>query len=279
MSSEITQRVFLIPTSNNQQYSVVKLKHPRTNSPTLCAIDSSHKLYEIVHYAEEFSSWLVDDSVIEDGSLFLMNIADPLFYILPYVNKDGKYCLLEDLLVDENYSDVHLLVKCCSEAELTNVFDFKESSGYKVFCYNKTKTLHWLQKKVQYLVNTLKSKNIDIADGAKAASLQTNIENEDPKILTKYSCDLISEYLSEDLYDELLQCLGIEKELMKKQNGTPVKSKKQNTAVDPVDDYSKKYDLSKSQDKQQSKLTPAQKRLQKGDKTGMRSISSFFQRK
>ncbi|GFR02743.1 ribonuclease H2 subunit B [Trichonephila clavata] len=280
MTKEITQKVFFVPEAEVEgKYTIIRLKHPKSNSAVLCALDSSNKLHEIVHFTEEFSSWFVEDSVIQDGRIFLMTIVDPLFFILPYVNQDGKFCPLEDLLVDENFPDVHYLLKCCNSDELLNIFDAKDAAGYKVFCYNKTKTLHWLQKKVDYLTTTLKSNDININDGSKAASLQTD-DKENPEVLQNFACHLISDYLSKELCLDLFKSLGIQLKLEQpKSEDLEGKSKKQNTCVSPTDDYSLQYSMNSAQEKQKTKLSAAQKQLLKVDKKGMKTISSFFQKK
>ncbi|GFW32973.1 ribonuclease H2 subunit B [Trichonephila clavipes] len=130
MTKETSQKVFFVPEAEVEgKYTIIRLKHPKSSSAVLCALDSSNKLHEIVHFTEEFSSWFVEDSVIEDGRIFLMTIVDPLFFILPYVNQDGKFCPLEDLLIDENFPDVHSLLKSCNSDELLNIFDTKDGSA------------------------------------------------------------------------------------------------------------------------------------------------------
>ncbi|GIY11137.1 ribonuclease H2 subunit B [Caerostris extrusa] len=185
MAEQESHRVFLVPESEVEgNYSIIRLKHPRTKTAVLY-------------------------SVIEDGRIFMMTAVDPLFYILPYVNKDGKFCPLEDLLVDEDFPDIHHLSKCCNLEELLNIFDSKEAAGYQVFGFNKTKTLHWLQKKADYMSSSLKSKEISITDGSKASCLQTNDDKENPEVLQSYACHMISDYLSEEHSKQLFESLGV----------------------------------------------------------------------
>ncbi|XP_055934202.1 ribonuclease H2 subunit B-like isoform X1 [Argiope bruennichi] len=282
MADNVAHRVFLVPENEIEgKFSVIRLKHPKSGTPVLCALDSSNKLYEIVHFMDEFSSWFAGNTVIQDGRLFILTVVDPLFFILSYVNQDGKFCPLEDLLIDADFPDMHFLSKCCSSEELLNIFDSKEAAGYRVLCYNNIKTLHWLQKKVEYLSSSLKQKQISINDGSKAACLQTNDDKENPEILQSYAYHLISDYLSEELSKELLKSLGlqIKEDKPKSENDAQGASKKQNTCTSPTDDYSKKYSMSSAQEKQKTKMSAAQKQLMKVDKKGMKTISSFFQKK
>ncbi|GFW32977.1 ribonuclease H2 subunit B [Trichonephila clavipes] len=152
------------------------------------------------------------------------------------------------------------------------------AAGYKVFCYNKTKTLHWLQKKVDYLCTSLKSNDININDGSKAASLQTDDDKENPEVLQNYACHLISDYLSKELCLDLFKSLGIQLK-QEKPKSEDSEGKSKNTCVSPTDDYSLQYSMNSAQEKQKTKLSAAQKQLLKVDKKGMKTISSFFQKK
>jgi len=127
MSKEVKQKVFLLPRGvMEKDLLIVRLKHPRTNIDVICALDPSNKLYEVIRYAEDISSWFIGESVSDDGSLYFLTVTDPLFFILSYANQHpGKFCPIEDLLMDENYPDTHILSKCCSDEELRNIFDFK----------------------------------------------------------------------------------------------------------------------------------------------------------
>ncbi|GIY61840.1 hypothetical protein CDAR_464982 [Caerostris darwini] len=280
MAEQESHRVFLVPESEVEgNYSIIRLKHPRTKTAVLCALDSSNILHEIVHFKDEFSSWFVGDSVIEDGRIFMMTAVDPLFYILPYVNQDGKFCPLEDLLVDEDFPDIHHLSKCCDLEELLNIFDSKEAAGYQVFSFNKTKSLHWLQKKADYMSSSLKSKEISITDGSKASCLQTNDNKENPEVLQSYACHLISDYLSEEHSKQLFESLGLQMKEEKPKLENSQGAAKQNTCISPTDDYSKMYSMNSINEKQKPKLSAAQKQLMKVDKKGMKTISSFFQKK
>jgi len=137
-----------------------------------------------------------------------------------------------------------------------------------------------LHKKSKILAEKLSSKEIDLSDGSRAASFKIEDLRTEEECLT-YSCHLLSEYLSEDLSSELYSSLGIQQTLPVKSKPiiTEEKSKKQNTSIKPEDDYSKNFNASALQDNQKKKMTSAQKQLSKVDKSGMKGISSFFQKK
>ncbi|GBM80137.1 hypothetical protein AVEN_265376-1 [Araneus ventricosus] len=67
MVDNVAQRVFLVPEHEvEKNFSVIRLKHPKSGSAVLCALDSPNKLYEIVHFMDEFSSWFAGNSVIQE---------------------------------------------------------------------------------------------------------------------------------------------------------------------------------------------------------------------
>lgn len=291
---EACQKVFLLPQSllpekdgTENKLTVIKLKHPRTGHLALFALNSvEKKIFEIVQFSEEHSSWFIQDTVEKDGSLFLMTPADPLFFILPYICQESKYCQLEDVLVDENNLDVKQLLMCCTKKDLENVADFKDAMGIDVYRYNKKKTLSWLKRKVLLVSKCVMEKNISMSDGSKVSSFiqRKGASYCSEELYNRNACQLVSEYLPDEISKELFDSLGLQvvqnekKGLEKGMNSQPQKKLKGET-VEPEDDYTKQVNMDVLQPKQKTKLSAAQKQLLKTDKTGMKSISSFFKKK
>lgn len=290
---EVSQKVFVLPQfllkdGTENKLTVIKLKHPRTGQLALFALDSvEKKIFEIVHFSEEHSSWFIQDTVEKDGSLFMMTPADPLFFILPYICQESRYCQLEDILVDENNLDVKQLLVCCSKKDIENIADLKDAMGTSVYRYNKKKTLSWLKKKVLLVSKCIAEKNISTSDGSKVSSF---IQRKGASLYcseetcNRYACQLVSEYLPDEISKELFDTLGLQVEQNEKKgpekgtNAQPQKKMK-GEAVEPEDDYTKQINTDVLQSKQKTKLTTAQKQLLKTDKTGMKNISSFFKKK
>ncbi|XP_055086430.1 ribonuclease H2 subunit B isoform X3 [Periophthalmus magnuspinnatus] len=232
----------------------VKLKNPRTDTASLYMFGSGDtQLYEVKAFEEDFHSWFIGQTVQHDGRLLFITPLDPLYLLLPYLlhaGKEEKFQPLDQLLVDENFPACSRLLSCpCSVQHLA---EEKEVGSRKFYRYSQERTLDWLKKKVDRTVVALKKKNISVGEGVKSATYikvktESNCREED---YLRYAHGLISEYLSEDLSNALLKHLNLPELTSPKESEPPSKPPK--------------------------KMTAAQKTLAKVDKSGMKTMSSFF---
>ncbi|KAK2155684.1 hypothetical protein LSH36_233g01010 [Paralvinella palmiformis] len=94
--------------------------------------------------------------------------------------------------------------------------------------------------------------------------------------LLRFAHGIISEYLPVSLSKELQDYLGIKEEVIhEKPDITEPKAKKMKADLTPVEDYCKQNGQKDDKPKM-TKLSVAQKKLEKVDKKGMKNISSFF---
>ncbi|KAM3607719.1 uncharacterized protein V6R79_012570 [Siganus canaliculatus] len=214
------------------------------------------QLFEVKAFEEDFHSWFVGQTVQRDGRLLFVTPMDPLYLILPYLIKSGresKFQPVDQVVVDEEFPVCSRLLSCTrSLPSLHHVADEKEVGSLKFHRYNEEKTLNWLKKKVERTVTTLKKRNISVGEGVKSttyirAKSESDYQEED---YLRYAHGLISEYISEDLSKALLKHLQLPELTSPKETEPPSKPPK--------------------------KMTAAQKSLAKVDKTGMKSMSSFF---
>jgi len=134
--------------------------------------------------------------------------------------------------------------------------------------YDETKTLKWLKKKVENTVSELKKTKLFVKE-------QENMSSEESILV--YACGLICDYLPTDLASTLKMHLGITEKLSKRKGPVLGPSSKK-TKTEPVDDYSKLLPKTKS-DLDKKSMTRAQKTLDKVDKKGMKTMSSYFKLK
>ncbi|XP_075707894.1 ribonuclease H2 subunit B isoform X2 [Rhinoderma darwinii] len=219
-------------------------------------INAGQQVCEVKTFHEEFRSWFIGQTVQEDGRLLYATPVDPLFLVLYYLVKadkeQGKFQPLEQIVVDEEFPSCNLLLQCTQVAQsLHRVTEEKEIGSKKFYRYSKEKTLEWLKKKVDQTVKVLKDSDLCVGGTTQSASFirikqESDLKEED---YVRYAHGLISEYISEDLRDELSAYLN----LPDVSSATPEPPTKTN-----------------------SKMTAAQKSLAKVDKSGMRNMSSFF---
>ncbi|KAM3607720.1 uncharacterized protein V6R79_012570 [Siganus canaliculatus] len=261
----------------------VRLRNPSTDAASLYMLSGGDaQLFEVKAFEEDFHSWFVGQTVQRDGRLLFVTPMDPLYLILPYLIKSGresKFQPVDQVVVDEEFPVCSRLLSCTrSLPSLHHVADEKEVGSLKFHRYNEEKTLNWLKKKVERTVTTLKKRNISVGEGVKSttyirAKSESDYQEED---YLRYAHGLISEYISEDLSKALLKHLQLPELTSPKETEPPSKKRKlSDKPVEAGEDYTK-FNSADFARKPPKKMTAAQKSLAKVDKTGMKSMSSFF---
>lgn len=199
------------------QPEVVKLRHPASNKPAIFVFSPGNlTVQEVLIFDEGKRSWFIDDNVKSDGKLHLSTPIDPIFLILPYLRKvivifyllilslttlrfhllkNQIFSLqsqlaqpLEQCLWDEDFPETSRLAQC-KNLKLSLVADRKGDETLQAFKFNEEKSLKWLQKKVERVVDVLKQKGIHVSQGAMSAtyvkSTKCEAGTEAGKIITK----------------------------------------------------------------------------------------------
>ncbi|KAI7808831.1 ribonuclease H2 subunit B isoform X2 [Triplophysa rosa] len=269
--------------SEDSDPAFTKLKNPATEGSSLYLfgrVDDS--VYEVKAFTEEFRSWFIGQTVQRDGKLLIVTPIDPLFLLLPYIKSaatEGKFQPVKQMVMDEDYPGCTQLLQCEQGLDsIHHVADEKEVGSLKFHSYNQEKTMAWLKKKVQRTVTTLKKSNISVGGGVKSSTFvrvkqEADAREED---YLRYAHGLISEYISEDLSKDLLKHLQLPEISSPKETEPPSKKRKlSDKPVEAGEDYTK-FNSSDFARKPPKKMTAAQKTLAKVDKTGMKSMASFF---
>lgn len=289
---EVNQWIFIAPESavhsdecGSTEPVFIKFPHPRTGKELQFLLShSGEKVFEVLRFKEEPRSWFVEDSVQKDGSLYLITPIDPLFLILPYLTKfSQKFRTLEQLLVDESHPSVSALTGCLSSDELLNICDAKGDDDLQVYRLNSDKTVAWLKAKVEQTADCVSSSGVHVSKGSQSATFvrskrHTGASRAD---CVRYAFGLVSDYLSLQWSESLKESLSITDEAQVSSPEEPPTKRAKITDEIPeaAEDYSKEFSKLSSKtetEKTGTKLTAAQKSLSKVDKTGMKSISSFF---
>ncbi|KAM6316863.1 ribonuclease H2 subunit B [Aegotheles albertisi] len=275
------------PKTPDSEPLFTKLRNPSTGEATLYLFNSgAQQLFEVKAFHEEYRSWFIGQTVQQDGRLLFVTPMDPLFLILYYLIKadkeqQGKFQPLSQVVLDSDYPNCPLLLKCADVKQyIHHVTEEKEIGSQKFHKYSQERTLKWLKKKVSGTVKALKSNNICVGERVGAATFISSKQTTDTKEdYVRYAHGLISEYIPEDLSKELLKYLGLP-ELKSPAPEPPLKKRKlSDVPVEAEDDYTKLNSSNLKTKKANSKMTAAQKALAKVDKSGMKSISTFFSSK
>ncbi|GAB1600160.1 ribonuclease H2 subunit B-like [Argonauta hians] len=259
-----------------------KLCHPCTDSSNVFLFSHDNKkVFEVINYKEN-RSWLFGDYVIEDGSLLFVTPMDPLFLILPYLmkaeKKTGKFMTLDHLLEDDQFPDSQYLSQSVTIKDLSLVTNVKQTNKIIACRYCEEKTLSWLQRKVERVSKILSEKGVHVSEGVAHSKTYVQSNKENPHLKEEsmeYAYGLVSNYICVDLQQKLRDKLGLKEE--QQDNPPPKKKMKVDNTLGPSEDYSQ-VKKTTEQNKTQ-KQTLAQKKLSQVDKSGMKSISSFFSMK
>lgn len=270
--------------NNSENPVFCKLRHPKTEKSALFLFSTKDKdIYELQMFNEPCRSWLIDNSVHKDGKMLFTSPIDPLFLVLPYLQKaekTGKYMTLDQILTDDDYQECSRLSSTSGMSELQEVSDIKGDDSFKAYRFNKEKTLSWLKRKTDRLADKILEKNISVSSSHSAnfvKSKKSSVTSREDYV--RFSHGMISDYLSEELSIALREHMGIPLVAPKKdiENEEPPAKRQKTDKLSPTDDYSSQKSKIKAQE--ETKLSTAQKKLSQVDKTGMKSISSFFSAK
>ncbi|XP_004274664.2 ribonuclease H2 subunit B isoform X2 [Orcinus orca] len=284
------QHVFLVPeylkdASKKMKSGLmfVKLVNPCSGEGAIYLFNVClPQLFEIKVFKEKNHSWFINESVQSGGLLHFATPMDPLFLLLHYLikaDREGKFQPLEQVVMDDMFPNCILLLKLPElEKLLRHVTEEKEIDKKKYYKYSKEKTLKWLGKKVNQTMAALKTNNVNV--GARVQS--TAFFSGDPVSSDKeedyicYAHGLISDYISKELSDDLSKYLKLPEPPASVPSPPSKKVKLSDEPIEAKEDYTKFNTKDLKTVKKNSKMTAAQKALAKVDKSGMKSIDSFF---
>lgn len=279
--------------SPENQATIITLRHPKSDEGAqflLCP--DSKSIHEILSFQDTKGSWFIDNSVQQDGRLLMATVVDPLFLLLPYLlddknSKKHMFMQLDQIITDSDFPQCNRIVQILDHSTTCQVCDSKGNEDFKVYRYNEEKTLSWLKEKVERTADYLSTSDVSVSSGQCStyvkSSKATEASREDS---VKYAAGLISDYLHPDLSKKLFDSLGIEIENTKGKRSSdkqkvkeePPEKKVKRSSDEPDEDYSKVISAP-AKTVPVVKMTAAQKKLAKVDKSGMKSLMTFFKKK
>ncbi|KAK6633233.1 hypothetical protein RUM44_003834 [Polyplax serrata] len=267
---------------DNDKTDIVHLRHPRSGLPSMYLFTCNDSLiYEVFAFSEN-RSWFVNDSVRENGKLYVSTPLDPLFLILPYLKKSKeelKVLPAEDLIIDEKYPETCRLLKSSGFLNLHLLADRKGPEDLNAWMYNEEKVLNWLSKKTEKVANVLQEKQNKQETSSKL-QFGKIIEKEShtgKDLFMEMAYNIISEYLTDDLSLKLQTTLGLSVEPTEK---TPAGKRKSTYVADAEDGKKFKPDeeLELKTESCVSKTLKSKKNTKTQVPIGTRSIMSFFKK-
>uniref|UniRef100_A0A3Q1M3Z6 Ribonuclease H2 subunit B n=1 Tax=Bos taurus TaxID=9913 RepID=A0A3Q1M3Z6_BOVIN len=289
--ASVWQHVFLLPEylkddSKKMKSGLVfvKLANPCSGEGTIYLFNMClPQLFEIKVFKEKNHSWFINESVQSGGLLHFATPVDPLFLLLHYLIKadkesfQGKFQPLDQVVMDDMFPDCILLLKLPElEKLLQHVTEEKEVDKKKYYKYSKEKTLKWLGKKVNQTMAALKTNKVNVSARVQSTAFFSGGQvSSDKDVLSwpGHSVCLSMKNHDSDFYFSLLR---LPEPPASVRNPPSKKAKLSDEPVMAKEDYTKFNSKDFKTVKKNSKMTAAQKALAKVDKSGMKSIDSFF---
>eukprot|EP00050_Salpingoeca_kvevrii_P008549 m.303552 g.303552 ORF g.303552 m.303552 type:complete len:294 (+) comp15985_c0_seq1:3-884(+) len=279
-----TQWAFLLPREANGDVEFVSLPHPRTGEAARFMLaQDPPQLFEVQRFEDTVPrSFLIGNTVQQDGALFVVTPVDPVFLLLPILAKQKDRAVpLDHLLVSDKFPALRRLEHARGLEQL-NLFCEVKGGGI-AFLLDQARLLRWLKAKTERLAAHLSSSRIAGSAATNTAFKIKASSQCSPEQSLALSYGIVCEYLSDELAKELKASLpelilgGEESAATATAAAAPPKLYKD---AEAVDDYTKfNTDNTQLHQAKKVKLTPAQRALAKVDKRGMGSIASFFKKK
>jgi len=272
---------------------ILAFRHPRTGNRAQYTFSSTGLLLEIQKVSGDESSYFLNDSVMQDGSLFVCSPMDVNFIMLYHLEKvrsktdehAGRYVELDDALKDEDYPALPRLA-AAKNLRIEMICDINEKHGGRYIRLNDEKVLAWLERKVDAIAQRLASETTEsvVSTFNRGPQLTKENINESTPAPTsiaqgerEFSLGILSEYLSAEWTKRLAEHLRI-RSPQQMANEDKLTPKMCNTDFFK-DDQPSQEDLSKKRKAEAALSTAGNKALKKVDTRGMKSMASFFKPK
>ncbi|XP_055639065.1 ribonuclease H2 subunit B [Toxorhynchites rutilus septentrionalis] len=255
---------------------IITLRNPATGKPTkYLTRNDGNDLYELNQFSETNRSWFINETVCSNGRIYIPTRIDPLFLIIPYIERNctSKAVPLDQVLVDDEFPHTEKLVDTISNGtQLSLIAEEKKAGSIKAYKYSESKTLDFLKRKCLRLELAL-GKECQFARSHNF--IKEEKENEKNGEMLHYAHGVISDYLSLELSKKLGTALGLPEE---KSN-----NKRKSTAEIEVNQI-KKIKKEEVHETTPIKKVTSEKKVSAKSKAlakaanGTKSISSFFKK-
>lgn len=262
--------------SAEEELHIATLRNPATGKSCKYLLrNEDQELYELCCFSEPNRSWFINDTVCSNGKIFLPTRVDPLFLVIPYLEKNctGKAVPLDQILVDEEFPHTAKLVKVFSSGvQLSLIAEEKKAGDIRAYKFNEEKVLDWLKRKC---IRLEKAVGVERKSARSLNFVKEEKENEGSQKgeMMHYAHGIISDYLSLELSKKLATVIGLPEE--------KVVNKRKSTVELEVNQIKK---IKKEESYETTPIKSAEKKVSARSKalakaaTGTKSISSFFKK-
>ncbi|KAI1300552.1 hypothetical protein EDD11_006097 [Mortierella claussenii] len=216
-----------------------------------------------------------------DGSIYIITPIDPVFVFVPILDivrqksseSQGRFLTVDSIFESDQYTSLrHLAHLHQVEKHLSLVCQVQESASMNTFRLDDEKTMGWLKRKVELLINKFPSIPVLVDSIAYTESLPEICRIE---AIAQSALRLVSAYLSEEWATKLAAEYHFP-ELDKLESRIQLPS---------FSDFGKRSgmdldeDLKSNKELKKPKMSAGQRKLAKASTAGMKPLSSFFSKK
>eukprot|EP01010_Urceolus_cornutus_P000677 NODE_1193_length_1047_cov_266.195391_g915_i0.p1 GENE.NODE_1193_length_1047_cov_266.195391_g915_i0~~NODE_1193_length_1047_cov_266.195391_g915_i0.p1 ORF type:complete len:314 (+),score=84.46 NODE_1193_length_1047_cov_266.195391_g915_i0:90-1031(+) len=267
---------------------ILTLAHPKSKVEMKFALLGG-RLLEIQKRKAPFAAWLINNTVAEDGSLFVATAVDPLFFLLPVLVEkiSTQYRTASDLL-----HGYEVLSRLVSDSHLRTVCDVETVDDTVLYRLSQDMILAWLRIKVKRLLSCpalvgrcervapplLGSADAMGADGADAERRRAGVVKEHVLLL---ALGMVGEWIPTAVFERLQQSFGIvPQQLDKKSSSSSSAAFKEETAARKAQLGAKrKAELEKEKEAKRHTSSRNVALLASQKPKGMKTMTAFFSKK
>jgi len=271
---------------------ITTLPLPKSDAGTAAkyVVTADKEVMELQRIKVSPSSWFIDQSVKEDGSLYVTTPIDPLFLLIPRLNKlreKGSFVPVEAVFIDSEYPGYRHL-KDCKNLHFESICDIEKVGNEQFIRLNDEKLILWLKEKVRaicdYLVSASETISMAIplvksqVEGFKQSSAETLTKGQQLSI----AIGLLSEYIPSVFLQKLKECYPELSEVKASfvaplDTETPSNSRKRmSSSADDIDSDLNYIHADNVTPKKKARKSLAQAQLEKVDTKKIPKITSFF---
>merc|ERR1712226_426466 len=159
---------------------------------------------EIQKVVQHPSSWFIGNYLESNGSLFVCTPVDPLFLVLPFLQKSrnkskdqgGYFLELSIILKNEDFPAMSLLATMLKNDQLSLICDVKDGWNSAVYRLNDEHLQKWLRSKVENVRTLL--------EGHHAFDSVFVADEDKLKHMTVSAVGLVAEYLPKEILQVVL---------------------------------------------------------------------------
>jgi hypothetical protein len=184
----------LIAPQECQRLVRVTLPNPRDGRAQHFLCDEENlTIYEIIKFSEKYRAWFIDNTLCREGHFNMLVKYDPLFVFIPILMKlaQSQFRPLHDICQEFATDKREFSALECALSPYIywqSICDTQEIDGDLFVKFDETKTVAWLVKKHDRLMDKLKG---ELGEKASKATLMSQAN------------DVLSDYIPNSLCDKM----------------------------------------------------------------------------